>query len=69
MSSFGLILKRKNNFFIVTTYRQIGHPIMQSKRVAIFLDNSKFSLKCVLLRNGNRYEAIPVGYSTVLKKD
>ena len=33
-----------------------------------FLDSSKRSLECVLLHNGNRYVAVPVGHSTLLKE-
>ena len=32
------------------------------------MDSSKRSLKCVLLHNGNSYGAVPIGHSTVLKK-
>ena len=63
--------KRKNNLFIVKcirTSRKIGHPIIQPRRVATFLDSFKRCLKCVLLHNENRYGAVPVGHSTVLKK-
>ena len=64
-------LKRKNNLFIVKcirTSRKIGHPIIKPRRVATFLDSFKRCLKCVLLHNENRYGAVPVGDSTVLKK-
>ena len=33
-----------------------------------FLDSPKRSLRCVFLQNENRYGAVPVGHSTVLKE-
>ena len=42
--------------------------MIQPRRVVTFLDSSKRSIKCVLLHNGNRYGAVPVGHSTVLKE-
>ena len=35
---------------------------------SLFIDNSKESIKAVLLHNGNRYPSVPVAYSTTLKK-
>ncbi len=34
----------------------------------LFIDNSKRSLKCVLLHNGNLYDSVPLAHSTTLKK-
>lgn len=34
----------------------------------LFIDSSKENLKAVLLHNGNKYAAIPIGHSTVLKE-
>ena len=34
----------------------------------LFIDNSKASLKCALLHNGNRYASIPIGHSVHLKE-
>ena len=34
----------------------------------LFLASSKCSLKCVLLRNTNKYASIPIGHSKVLKE-
>jgi len=33
----------------------------------LFIDSSKESLKAVLLHNGNKYAAVPIGHSTILK--
>ena len=38
-------------------------------RHPLFLDNSKCSLKCVLLHIGNVYGAVPVGQSAYLRED
>jgi len=34
----------------------------------LFIDSSKESLKAVLLHNGNKYAAVPIGHSTILKE-
>ncbi|XP_076815743.1 uncharacterized protein LOC143461765 isoform X1 [Clavelina lepadiformis] len=34
----------------------------------LFIDSSKKSLKCVLLRNGNKFACVPIGHSVVLKE-
>ena len=47
---------------------ELGIPSYNPEEWRRFLDSSKRSLKCVLLHNGNRYGAVPVGPSTVLKK-
>ena len=46
---------------------ELGIPSYNREKWRLFLDSSKRSLKCVLLHNGNRYGAVPVGHSTVLK--
>jgi hypothetical protein len=35
----------------------------------LFINCSKRSLKCVLLKNGNRYSSTPVGHSTRMKEE
>ena len=35
----------------------------------LFIDSSKRSLKCVLIRNGNQYGSIPIGHSVTLKEN
>ena len=34
----------------------------------LFIDSSKRSLKCVLLRNSNRFASVPLAHSTTLKE-
>ena len=34
----------------------------------LFIDSSKRSMKCVLLRNGNKLPFIPIGHSIQMKK-
>ena len=46
----------------------VGLKSYDSKEWRFFTDSSKRSLKCVLLRNGNKFAAVPIGYSTSLKK-
>ena len=43
-------------------------PSYNPEEWRLFLKSSKRNLKCVLLHNGNRYGAVPVGHSTVLKE-
>ena len=42
--------------------------VYDPKERPLFIDNSKATLKCVLLHNGNRYISIPVGHSVHLKE-
>ena len=48
--------------------RKLSIPSYNPEEWRLFLDSSKRSLKCVPLHNGNRYGAVPVGHSTVLKE-
>ena len=47
---------------------ELDIPSYNPEEWRLFLDSSKRSLKCVLLHNGNRYGAVPIGHSTVLKE-
>ena len=47
---------------------ELGIPSYNPEEWRLFLDSSMRSLKCVLLHNGNRYGAVPIGHSTVLKE-
>ena len=50
-------------------FGEFGIPSYNPEEWRLFLDSSKCSLKCVLLNNGNRYGAVLVGHSTVLKEE
>jgi hypothetical protein len=41
----------------------------KSSEWRLFLDSSKYSMKAVLLHNGNKYPSIPVGYSIQMQKE
>ena len=47
---------------------ELDIPSYYPKEWRLFLDSSKRSLMCVLLRNGNKYGSVPIGLSTVLKE-
>jgi len=32
------------------------------------IDSSKWSLKCVLLHNGNKFACVPIGYSVIVNE-
>ena len=46
----------------------MGLKSYDSKEWRLFIDSSKRSLKCVLLHNGNKFAAVPIGHSTSLKE-
>lgn len=48
---------------------QLGVTSYDPKEWRLFLDSSKYSLKCVLLHNGNAYGAVPVGHSVHLREE
>lgn len=48
--------------------KQLGVVSYNPADWRLFLDSSKQSLKCVLLHNGNRYGAVPIGHSVYLKE-
>ena len=45
----------------------MGLSACRSNDWRLFIDSSKRSFKCVLLRNGNHYGSIPIGHSVTLK--
>mgnify|MGYP005983985387 FL=1 len=47
----------------------MGLKQYESSEWRLFIDSPKRSLKCILLRNGNKYAAIPIAHSTKLKED
>ena len=47
---------------------ELGIAHYEANSWRLFIDNSKRSLKCVLLQNTNEYAAIPVGHSVMLKE-
>ena len=47
---------------------ELGIVHYEANSWRLFIDNSKRSLKCVLLQNANEYAAIPVGHSAMLKE-
>ena len=47
----------------------LGLPSYNSNDWGLFIDSSKKSLKCVLLHNGNKFGAVPVGHSVILKEN
>jgi hypothetical protein len=46
----------------------MGLPEYKAEEWRLFIDSSKRSLKCVLLHNGNKYAAVPIGHSTSMKE-
>ena len=48
--------------------RQLGVASYIPTECRLFLDSSKQSLKCVILRNGNLYGGVPVGQSVHLRE-
>ena len=57
--------------FIATTSKastEIGLPEYNPDEYGLFIDNSKRSLKCVLLHNGNKFACVPIGYSVIVKE-
>lgn len=46
-----------------------GLPAYDSSKWKLFIDNSKRSLKCVLLHIGNNFGSIPVGHSVIMKEE
>ena len=48
--------------------KELGVPYYSPAEWRLFLDSSKRSLKCVILRNGNVYGAVPVGHSVHLRE-
>ena len=55
-------------YFIQKLLGELGIPSYNPEEWRLSLESSKRSLKCVLLHNGNKYGTVPIGHSTVLKK-
>ena len=53
---------------IAQLLRKLGVPQYQPEYWRLFIDNSKRSLKCVRLHNGNRFASVPLVHSTTLKE-
>ena len=47
---------------------EIGLPEYNPDEWRLFIDNSKRSLKCMLLHNGNKFACVPIGHSIVVKE-
>ena len=47
---------------------KLGVPQNECKDWWQFIDSSKWSLKCVLLHNGNQFASVPIAHSTTLKE-
>lgn len=48
---------------------QMKANIYKDEEWRLFIDSSKFSLKAVLLHNGNKYGSIPIAHSTQIKEE
>ncbi|QQP48572.1 Uncharacterized protein FKW44_008934, partial [Caligus rogercresseyi] len=53
---------------IVGLLDKLGISNYNPQEWRLFMDSSKYSLKVVLLHNGNKYGSIPVAHSTKLKE-
>ena len=49
--------------------KELGVPIYHSTEWRLLIDSSKERLKCVLLHNGNLYDAVPIGHSVCLREE
>ena len=47
---------------------EMGLPEYNPDEWRLFLDSSKPSLKCVLLRNGNKFACVLIGHSVIVKE-
>ena len=69
---FGDFFSEENKFVycheIPGLLRQFGVPSYSLTEWRLFLDNSKRSLMCVLLHNGNVHGAVPIGHSVHLRE-
>ena len=46
----------------------LGSPEYKPDEWRLFIDNSKQSLKCVLLHNGNKFDSIQIGFRNSQRK-
>ena len=53
---------------VVSLLRQLGVQHYTPQNRSLFIDSSKWSLKCVLFHYGNSYGSVPLGYSTTLQE-
>ena len=72
MNFFALFFKKKKQLVycddLPGLLGQLDIPSYNPEEWRLFLNSSKNSLECVLLHNGNRYVAIPIGHFAVLKE-
>ena len=47
---------------------EMGLPEYNSDEWRLFIDSSKWSLKCVLLHNGNKFACLLIGHSVIVKE-
>ena len=47
---------------------EMGLPEYNPDECRLFIDSSKWSLKCVLLHNGNKFVCVPIGHSMIVKE-
>lgn len=53
---------------IAQLLHKFGVPQYEPKDWRLFIDSSKWSLKCVLLHNGNQFASVPLVHLTTLKE-
>ena len=49
--------------------KELGLLIYNPDEWRLFIDSKKQNLKCILLHNGNLYDAVPIGHSVILREE